>query len=77
MLWNRFGFRAFFLFKIWVVSGMRDLNSRPFRPERNALPGCANPRVDFAADVAQVSGVLPVKSLHVGTTGFEPVTPPV
>ena len=25
-------------------SGMRDLNSRPQRPERCALPGCANPR---------------------------------
>ena len=33
------------------VSGCGDLNSRPLRPERSALPGCATPR-----DARQVSG---------------------
>ena len=28
----------------FVVSGWRDLNSRPLRPERSALPSCATPR---------------------------------
>src|SRR5690554_2033960 len=27
------------------MSGWRDLNPRPLRPERSALPGCATPRV--------------------------------
>jgi len=27
-----------------VWSGREDLNLRPLRPERNALPGCATPR---------------------------------
>src|SRR5690625_5986580 len=27
-----------------VMSGWRDLNPRPLRPERSALPGCATPR---------------------------------
>ena len=30
------------------LSGMGDLNSRPPRPERGALPSCANPRATKA-----------------------------
>jgi hypothetical protein len=29
-----------------VWSGREDLNLRPLRPERSALPGCATPRQD-------------------------------
>jgi hypothetical protein len=31
-----------------VWSGREDLNLRPLRPERSALPGCATPRQDQA-----------------------------
>jgi hypothetical protein len=41
-------------------SGMRDLNPRPPRPERGALPNCANPRRRMIK--------------MVGETGFEPAT---
>ena len=33
-----------------VWSGREDLNLRPLRPERSALPGCATPRQDRAVN---------------------------
>ena len=32
------------LLESWCWSGREDLNLRPYRPERYALPGCATPR---------------------------------
>ena len=53
-------------------SGWRDLNPRPLRPERSALPSCATPRDRLSIAVqsrcakfcTRRSGVLPVSSVQ-------------
>src|SRR5581483_9908599 len=50
---------------VCLWSGMADLNCRPLRPERSALPGCANPRC-----AAHLARAAPAEG-----EGFEPPEP--
>ena len=44
-------------FRIWSV--IEDLNLRPLRPERSALPGCANHRMRGASYCADTPSSIP------------------
>lgn len=44
------------LLPVFLQSGWRDLNPRPLRPERSALPSCATPR----SNELYFSGLIPV-----------------
>ncbi|GAU67826.1 hypothetical protein SSP35_05_03930 [Streptomyces sp. NBRC 110611] len=45
---------------LFLQSGWRDLNPRPLRPERSALPSCATPR----SNELYFSGLIPVREIR-------------
>ena len=54
------------------MSGWRDSNPRPLRPERSALPGCATPRIHSCINLQAAPGRLPAG--YEPPTGLEPAT---
>ncbi len=43
---------------LFIWSRRQDLNLRPLRPERNALPNCATPRLNYHLSISKNSGFV-------------------